>query len=157
MMIISKIKIVLISFCFVVNFAQAELKPMDIISKELDKNIAWLINSNPSKKSVIEKFGKPQLEEKNKIYYALNGYKYSLCMQFDKNLVTYINYKLPSKTQIAIKEFENIIKSKDFSLYPPEGHEKGRFLSTLLIKENLQLIFNNNSEKQLTRIIYDKK
>lgn len=152
-----KLNIVIIFLSFLTNLAWAKSQPIDVISNEIDKKISWLITSHPDKKSVVEKFGPPQLEEKNKIYYALNNFKYSLCVQFDKNNVTYVNYKLPSVTNLTIKKFEKLIKAEEFSPYPDQGHEKGRFLSLMLKKEKLQLIFKNNSEKKLTRIIYDQK
>lgn len=148
------LKILLYAFLLTSGLLSSELKPFDIVKKELDKNIFWLITTHPNQKSVVEKFGKPQLDEKNKIYYALNDYKYSLCMKFNKDRVVYVNYKMPSETNISIKDFVSLLKAEEFSLYPSEGHDKGRFLSVILKKEKIQLIFVNNSEKKLARLIY---
>jgi hypothetical protein len=145
------------SIIFLTTFAAAVTGPLDIITKDLDKNITWLITTHPEEKSVLEKLGAPQLDEKEKIYYALNDYKYSLCIKFSHHNVSYVSYQLPPESKLSIQDFTSSIKASDVSLFPSSGHEKGRYLTFFLKKENLQLIFTNNSEKKLTKIIYEKK
>ncbi len=152
-----KLIIFLNVFFLLSGIAIAESRPFDIVAKELDKNIFWLITTHPDRKSVVEKFGAPHLDEKNTIYYALNDYKYSLSIKFSKDHVSYVNYRLPPENKVVVKDFIDILKSSDFSLYPPSGHEKGRYLSVALKKENLELIFENNSTKKLSRIVYGQK
>ena len=144
-------------FFLIINLAVASSTPFEVVKKQLDNNILWLITKHPNEKSVLAKFGLPQLSEDHKHYYALNDFKYSLCLQYSKTGLIYLNYKMPGNTKIAIKDFIHYLKAEDFSLYPTDGHEKGRFLSVFLKKENIQLIFYNNSDKTLERIIYDKR
>lgn len=145
-----------VTLFFILNLTWASL-PLDIINKDLNKNVIWALTNHPDKKNIIEKFGKPQLEEKEKFFYALDDYKYSLSMKFSNDKLTYLSYKVPNETKISLKDFRESIKSEDLSLYPNMGHEKGRYLSVLLKEEKLQLIFINNSEKKLFKVIYEQK
>ncbi|MDO9182369.1 MAG: hypothetical protein Q7U04_08160 [Bacteriovorax sp.] len=147
----------IIGFYLIFQLAWAGSKPFDLINNELDQRVSWLISAHPKKKSILEKFGKPQLIEKNTLYYALDGYKYSLCIKLLNDKVSYISYKIPPSIKVSIKDFEGLIKSEDFSPYPNIGHEKERYYSTFLKEEKIQLIFNNNSAKNLEKIIYDEK
>lgn len=147
--------------CFILlilaSFSWAAELPIEKIFKDIDKNISWLMSERPDKKSVLAKLGPPQLEEKNTLYYVFNDYKYALTVRFSKSKVAYVNYKVPPDTKVKVSDFMNILKAEDFILYPSSGHEKGHYLTTFLKRRNLQLIFSNNSEKKLTRVIFDEK
>ena len=138
------------TFCHATDFDK-------IVSPHLDKKINWLIKEHSSKSKILETFGKSDLVEKNTYYYSFNNFKYSLAIKFEKNKLNYFNYKAPSNTQIFLSDFKNTVKATDVESIPEGGHEKGKYLRLNLKEENLQLIFSNNSEKQLVRIIYDNK
>ena len=157
MVIMKKLKALVCSLFLLSSWAFSQSTPYEVVNKELEQNISWLLKTKPTKKMVLEKLGKPSVDEKNKIYYALNDFKYSLSIEFSSTGLSYLNYKLPPKTKLSILDFAKYLKSEDFSPYPSDGHEKGRYLSVMLKAQKVLLIFNNNSEKKLTRIIYEQK
>ena len=157
MVIMKKLKILACSFFFLSSMGLTQSTPYEVVNKDLEQNVSWLLKTKPTKKKVLDKLGKPALDEKSKIFYALNDFKYSLSIEFSNTGFSYLNYKVPPKTKLSILDFAKFFKSEDFSPYPADGHEKGRYLSVMLKPEKLLLIFNNNSEKKLARIIYDQK
>jgi hypothetical protein len=142
------------SFSFVL-IAADKTKTTQFYSNKIDKNVEWIFINHPKNLEIIKKMGKPQLEEKDSIYYALNDFKYSLSIKFKNGILSFISYELPPESQMSIHDFAKDHDAKEFTLYPETGHEKGRLLRLYLPKEKLALLFKNNSEKKLTTMIYE--
>lgn len=134
----------------------AQLKPKDVLSRSLEKDIWWIIESSPTKKDVISKFGTPQLVEKDKIYYVRHDYKYALSFSFHGDKLSSFSYKLPPETKLSALDFKEAIPASEYKSYPESGHDAGKFMKVSMSDLKLQLLFRNSSDKQLDKIIYEK-
>lgn len=151
--------IFLFLFFFNIQATVSENKtPFLIVEEQLKKEVSWLFLKKPKKEEILKKFGPPQLQEKNNFYYALDHFKYSLWLQFSStDRLQYISYRIPESIKLAVKDFESQIKADEYLPYPNKGHDLGKNFLVLLKNEKMKLIFENNSEKKLIKIIYDEK
>ena len=152
--------LIFLNFFQFLVFANATEKEADIYritSHQLEKNIDWLIKDHPKKSKILEKFGKPDLIEKNNYYYILDHFKYSLALTIDQENLKYFSYKVPSSSHIYLGDYKSSVQASDLEFYPEDGHDKGKFLKLALKEKKIQLIFSNTSDKQLVRIIYGNK
>lgn len=124
-----------------------------ILKESLGADIIWLSNGkNHPKSTILKKLGKADEQDKERLSYVRNRYKYALNIFIEKDQLSRFTYKLTQAKKPSLSQLLPLLDKNKIKAYPEDGHKKARYLSYPY--KNYLLLFKNNSKKELVRVKY---
>lgn len=135
------------------NAPRAEITLQDYVDRIQSEEIKWIIENKANKESILKKLGRPDKELDNQIFYVRHNYRYAIIISFDSNKLKRIEYKLTNK-DFDLEQIRSFLIQDKIKLSGTKGsHDYARYLEYQ--HNNYLLIFKNNSNKTLSRLVYE--